>query len=130
MFEGELEGMFTISYPTGWKSGFVSISIIDEKSGRQFIEASISYEEFTAALSSKYGRPCTFSLHHLDKVGFKREVRSYNFPISSYSENAEDKLKALCSVHEVDGWEADIKGAMSTKQGSNYTLVHFYRYVK
>lgn len=125
------KGQLTISYPQGMNSDYVEIRIVDEASGRQFVECQVEYAEFAKCLGARAYQPCTFEIRDTDKIGLNREHKRLRFDgsFSHFDKKSAANLAALCKEHEVDGWEADVDGALRTQQHSGGTNVHFFRYV-
>jgi hypothetical protein len=64
-----LQGALSISNPS---TGGVNIRVEDELSGAQFLDLTISHEEFSRALGHLSSRPCEFEVRGLAYIGKQR----------------------------------------------------------
>lgn len=131
-----LKGNITISAPYGDDVNYIQIEFRDESSHTRFLRATLSYENFTRALTGRGDVPCEFSLT-ADKVGlihqYKREkVFIPDGEFATRKERAAEAVKAI----EADGWVGRAEDALNQHnllkredQGAWYTI-SFVRYIK
>ncbi len=124
----DLPGKLTISRIQSYgEEQPIRISVRDENSGTEFIEISVTYEDFASALTGLAMRPCTIRyLRGLDKVGKFHEMKKEVITLPEFvhrnimelnrSKNRTDNADAFALLadyldeYEVDGWRAS--GAM------------------
>ena len=97
----KLNMKLSISRPS---SGGINIRIKDDLSHIEFVDASISLEEFAEAVTGLSSRNMVVEVRGLEFVGKKNvtEKRSVMCPIDTYDKNV---LKAwLCDNVKEDGW--------------------------
>lgn len=96
-----IKGTLSISY----RQEGVSVRINDEESRAEFVDAIISYEQFSRALSSLQSRPMIeCEVRGLDNVGKRRVVerRSIRCPIKSYDRG---ELQEWLKIYgKEEGW--------------------------
>lgn len=83
----KINGQLSISY----RQDCVSITLVDEASRVEFVDAEISYEEFARGLGSLQARPLTVcEVRGLELVGKKRiwERRSIICPLDTFDKQA------------------------------------------
>lgn len=129
----KLQGSITLSFPRGGDDGKrATIVIRDRTSGVRFCEAELDLLDFAEMMSGLAEIPCELDLHRLDAVGMTRENKTLAYDrsvLGEWDDRMQNLAKAVAS-DEVDGWEADVRGALSTKQPSDCVRVRFTRYVK
>jgi len=91
----------SISRPS---DGGISIRIEDELSRIEFIDASISLEEFAEAITGLSSRPMTAEVRGLEFVGRKRatEARSIVCPLDTYDKKVLEQW--LKDSAQEEGW--------------------------
>jgi len=109
MKQDGLKGKITISRVRGGGStedGPIQITIQDEDALIEFVQINVSLADFTEAVTGLAYTPCAFSVRGLDKVGKKREHRTFEFPLPDGSFNHK---KTACEVLPTvcpEGWTA------------------------
>ena len=131
----KFKGKLTISSPrsSSRADGWVSITLVDESSGREILEVDLEYDEFGKALTGLSYRPCEFEVSSLDLIGknleTKEEIITYNRDFDRKNDLPARK-KAL-KPFEVDGWQGspDDLGNWHNSKGNGQWRVGFRRYV-
>lgn len=129
-----LKGSIRIARPSyGDGHEAIEISVVDELSGVEFLEAHLDLAEFTKCLTGASAE-CVFELRSANLVGMKAEHKRESVPLPGFSCTIEQAQKA-CAKFEVDGWKADYEDAMnhhriSRKGEKYYASVVFRRHVK
>ena len=89
----------------------MEISLVDELSHTQFVEARMSLTEFAEVITGFAHRPCVGEVRGLDRVGKRHEHKSFEFKVCEGDEIFKSNLKEL-AVKEVEkvcpeGWVPD-----------------------
>jgi len=131
-----LRGNISISAPYGSGVDYIQIEFIDESSHTRFLRATMSYEDFTRALTGRGEIPCEFSLT-AGRVGFIHQHKSEQvfIPDGEFATRKERAAEAVKAI-EMDGWIGRGEDALNqhrlTKrenQGAWYSVT-FVRYIK
>lgn len=111
----------------------IHIKMEDEKSGAQFLDISMSLENFALMLTNLGFIDCQFELRGLDVVGKQREHKIVNVPLPkgmflpSTAEASE-----LIKPFETDGWIGrvdDVTNHHNRSYDNNSVKVSFVRWV-
>ena len=108
----KLEGAkISISRTTSseWKEDKIHISIVDEKSGVEFLDAYMDLADFGACIAGASFRPFHEITVRPEKLGKTREHKTEFVPIkySGYNrESRKKEAKTALRKFEVDGWKA------------------------
>lgn len=127
-----MKGNITISRNS---RGVITISLIEEDSRVEFVEAELTTANFAEALTGLAHVECKLKVRGLDLVGLKREVKEELVPIPSSP--TESEIKAAFAPFEVDGWSGYRNDATNShrwsgkrgEDGLQPTRVHFTRHV-
>jgi len=115
----------------GFRSGeCVNIRIEDKTSGVEFVDATISYEQFTAALSSLQSRPfLECEVRGLEWVGKKRitEKRRIECPLDTHDR---EKMREWLEVNgQEPGWiTSTYLGSQSSVEYNHKNKKNFLNY--
>jgi|WetSurMetagenome_2_1015567.scaffolds.fasta_scaffold589458_1 hypothetical protein len=102
----ELKGRISITRPTyGNGDKFIDITLEDRNSLITFLNAKITYEDFTKALTGQGDLPVIMEVNGLDKVGLVRETKGLVFPVPDYM-RAKDYAKEHAQEFADLGWIA------------------------
>ena len=134
----KLPGKISISRSTGPDGHSFVVTIHDARSGVQFLEATVSLEDFAMALTGVAERSCDLNLRGLDVLGKLREIKhevieipeKFRRPRLSDDAAAVDEIVA---PFEVDGWMChsrnDLWNGHRRERGTERYRVGFVRYV-
>ena len=128
----EFKGYLTISRPQCANGErYISITVVDDKSGAEFFEAKMDLDAFAEAITGLGGSDCSFILRSA-LVGKTREHKELVVPTHDSVYSLDDKkLSDLLLPYEKDGWKGRIRDFKNhhrkTKDGY---LVLFERYVE
>jgi len=128
----KLPGQVTITRRSTPRGSEFVIAIIDRRSDVQFVEASLTAEEFALAISSLGHRPCTLNLNGLHNIGKLSEVKQEVVPIpEGVRYKDDDAATKILAPHEVDGWRAHRSDLWNghRRAGKNAQTVTFRRHV-
>jgi hypothetical protein len=132
----ELEGRITISRTTSNKSkDYISISFDDATSGCKLIRATMTLEDFAAAVTGLACSPATYEIYReaCDKAGWVRETKRVLLPRLGITErSSKEDIDEILSPHEVDGWKGraqDLFNSHNWRNGDS-VLVTFTRFVE
>jgi hypothetical protein len=122
-----------VSHYTGGERGEgVELRVVDESSRIHFLSIDMTHEQLGHLLGSRCMSDLPAEVVGLHLVGKAKERKSHN--IAKFADVYEhDKIAKLlakeCKQYEVDGWKADIDGALRTRQPRDHYAVSFYRYI-
>ncbi len=136
----DLKGKITISKVTSnIEPDFISITIVEAKSRCKAIEAKLSFENFTKALTGQGHIDCDLVFNDSGVIGKTREIKHEIIPRpESYKDLVDDNINkgnyqcvlALQAL-QIDGWEvrrSDIDNFYNWV-GSDKVKVLFIRYI-
>lgn len=114
------QGKISINRPSyGDGREVITITIEDVVSGIEFVEAHISYSDFTRALTGQSSIPCDLRLMNLSSVGkiYVSESAAIEVP-SNLSYQKSEIQEWISANHKRDGW------FLNSGLGSQRSLVH------
>jgi len=126
----KIELKLSISRPS---NGGISIRIEDKLSGIEFLDASISLEEFSEAITGLASRPMQAEIRGLQYIGKKRirEDRKIKSGIDTY--DTKILKKWLIDNAQEEGWILDLylNSQSSVNRNDNGTFLNYsvYKYV-
>lgn len=104
----KVPGKITISRCWGGDTDEIRVTLQDEVSGCQIVEARLSLENFTKAVTAQAYIDCELEVYNKAPVGKKREHKEEWVPYKSEYHKRDDKLEKLkdkaLAPFEVDGW--------------------------
>lgn len=128
-----LKGKLTIGRPINGIDQRISICIVDDASGVEFVDLEIDLAEFAAAITGAGYQDCKVEVRGLEVLGKVREVRTVliDHPSSRHARDdaARREIAAAVAAHEVDGWVADVEGSLRRQQNGKQWRVMLFRYV-
>lgn len=131
-------GKITISRWTSNKEPChgVRITVEDATSKVEFLEVSLTMEQFALAVTGIGCVPCAIDLRGIENVGKQRETKTEQVFIPDHDLSERDKIAvAAVMKHEVDGWRARREDATNHHnyagrvEGGTLQRVHFSRFV-
>jgi len=135
----KLPGKISIQRRSGSDGHSFSVVIHDARSGVQFLDASVSLEDFAMALTGVAERSCDLSLRGLDVLGKLREIKHEiieipeKFRRTRLSDDA-GAVDEIVAPFEVDGWMCqsrnDLWNSHRRERGTERYRVGFVRYVE
>jgi len=116
---------------------FVTIEVVDKKSGSRFLEVTMSVEEFGRAVLNLASRPCMLDVGGLEVIGKQMEHKTIAVDVDTkklmFAREQEFKTMLLdaCRPYMVDGWKPDMweDGYNGHRSKDNKYEVTFRRYV-
>ena len=101
-----MNGKITISRYNDFRNKEpIHITITDEKSGVTFCDIEMSLESFSRAITGLSLQECNISIHNIDRIGMKREMKKEFIKISKGSFGLSDNEKEeLLKPYNIDGW--------------------------
>jgi hypothetical protein len=120
--------------------GFVTIEIYDKSSNTTFVNIKMTYEQYVNASMCRLANADVehTEVMHLDKVGKKMEMQTFEFAIPpEYDRYAKNFISLICEYVKTvapDGWTPDLyfssKGSIySNKDGVAYARTTIRRWV-
>lgn len=101
-----MKGKITITRQSSNKGdGVISISIRDELSRIEFVEAKISFNDFAEAITGLSFVDCEIMVNDFEKVGmqFQRKTLEFELPETTYSNRKDIAYKEALKLCD-DGW--------------------------
>jgi len=142
------KGSVSMSRTRGNDYDKVHITLTDESSGCQVMEAYLPLEEFAKAITGQGYVNCDFEIYNTEVIGKKREVKTEAVPVPENERLSEKSEKAeLLKPFEVDGWvgrDSDLgnhhnivyntdsrgkKAGLRRENGNIFYWVSFHRFV-
>lgn len=87
---------------------YISITLVDEKSGCEFARVEMSVEAFGHTVTGLSYQPCTFELHS-DNVGMIHEHKTVFVPANCMNIRTDADKKKAVKQYETDGWAAHLR---------------------
>ncbi len=107
----KIQGKLTISRPIGGSGpGEIRITLEDPIAVIQFVEARVSLEGFTEAITGRGYVDCELDLRGLDRVGMIREIKPLEFELPArlaHKRGERQLAEELCDSFAEEGWVAD-----------------------
>ena len=106
---GDMQGQLTISRQTG-DGERISIRIRDERAGIEFVELTLTLEQYAQAISGLSCVPCEVEVQGLENVGKRLEVDTLEFPLGSseYGDKRKEVAAKLAAETCPAGWTPDL----------------------
>jgi hypothetical protein len=131
MIEIKRKASFTITRPRNLhdEKDYVTLELIDDTSRRVVTKIFVELHDFAQALFGLAYQNCEYEIRSDPSLWGKRKERKQIVLPSpkSYDRSAQRReLKEAAKSYEVDGWTADVDGALNSQHPSAVT---FSRYV-
>jgi len=108
----------------------IHIGIEDVNSCIEFLEVSMSLEDFATAITGQGRIDCNIETRGLDKIGSKREHKTIIIDAGKYQVEKDDAIK-LVAPFEDDGWIARVEDLQNPHNlGKGGYRVLFERWVR
>lgn len=131
-----MKGKITITRQSSNKGdGVISISIRDELSHIEFVEAKISFNDFAEAITGLSFVDCDIMVNGLEKVGMQIERKTLEFemPESSYNDRKDIAYQEALKLCD-DGWIPSSyfssQGSFFKKDGKDFARTSASRWVE
>lgn len=130
-----LKGTLSISRISGGgEADEIRVTVRDESSGIEFVEARMSLEQFAQTMFGSRESECSFTLRGVDLVGSIAENKTELVPYDLFKDRSEKAQAKALKPFEVDGWVArgtDISNNHYRTEvgGKPHQAVVFFRHV-
>lgn len=131
-----MKGKITICRTEGQKGSWMSLTVVDEASGVQFVDIKIEMEAFAYLLSGLARQECEFELRNAENVGKKKWSKTVQVPLPDATGKEEFIKEVKRSLEDgnflVGGWRVNDYECESNSHRKNYTKklfsVTIYKY--
>lgn len=128
-----MRGKITISrYSNSDETDPIHITIEEVDSSIQFVDVSMTLEDFAQALTGLGFVDCGLTFRALDKIGKIREHKVEPIYIGDRYNFTEEESKELIKPFEVDGWigrDEDLRNSHNQTKDRKHRNVVFVRWV-
>jgi len=133
----KLKGKLTIAKQHSHDGNTIEISIEDEEAAIEFVEASLTLEQFAQAITGLGRVECDAEVRGLDKVGKRMELDTLEFPLrmkdDDYGTGRKKFATARAKEECPDGWTPDCyfnsQGSYFQRDGETWARCNVRRWV-